>query len=604
MSGITTHHSSRGPEGESPSRSADSESAEQAEGVQDSTKPRKRSPRNGRAGTRAPKRETFDDNISDLEHQLRAGRRFNGSSKKNQISINHLLDFLSYRDLEEYQINNAHNGRKHTRKERRPSRLHQSLRGMAFVNVNYKFVVDCDGSYAAQQIDPNMPFALEDIIQIVAHRGSQCPICLTDELVAPRMLTSCGHILCLRCLLRLLESELPPAQKRHTAAVVEKYRECPLCSSVIRKKEVIPVRISTVDERFEVPQVNHDTVLTLMHRPHASLVALPVSMEELRPLAEPFPWMNAAEGFDAYLRVFRGGPEYLEEMFAGERDAILRLQDEEQTAHGEDIYTQKALEDIEGQLAAWKTAHAKREKQHHVRTNLEIDPEPFRYYQTGFHSNTTYVLSPLDMKVLRTSYGSYGDMPTSIVAPIENIRYDELSSETALTKFKYLSHLPIGTTIGFMECNWRGSPYVNSEAWTNFKSDLTKRSQTTARKLRKEEHDRIRALDEEELRTKAFYERENGTHLDETVNRLKALEISAADLPALASELAAEAEDSGSDFRSTPWGTKIRKSELEAAIEQHESWEADEMIRRARENESKNQGKKKKKRILLSSNAW
>ena len=211
----------------------------------DSRNRKKKGPKSNKTtAAKPPKRDIFNDNISDLEQQLRNGKRVNGSSKKNQISINHLLDFLSYRDLEEYHMNRS---RKHTKKERRPSRLHQSLRGMAFVNVNYKFVVDCNGNYASQQIDPNIPFALEDIFQIIAHRGNQCPICLTDELVAPRMLTACGHILCLRCLLRLLESELPQAQKRQGAAVVEKYRECPLCSSIIRKKEVKPVRISSVN---------------------------------------------------------------------------------------------------------------------------------------------------------------------------------------------------------------------------------------------------------------------------------------------------------------------------------------------------------------------
>lgn len=569
----------------------------------DSRNRKKKGPKSNKTtAAKPPKRDIFNDNISDLEQQLRNGKRVNGSSKKNQISINHLLDFLSYRDLEEYHMNRS---RKHTKKERRPSRLHQSLRGMAFVNVNYKFVVDCNGNYASQQIDPNIPFALEDIFQIIAHRGNQCPICLTDELVAPRMLTACGHILCLRCLLRLLESELPQAQKRQGAAVVEKYRECPLCSSIIRKKEVKPVRISSVDERFEIPQVNQETVLTLMYRPHASLVALPVSMEELRPLVEPFPWVNSDHEFDSYLRVFRGGSEYLEEMFAAERAQITALQEEERTAYGEDIFTQRALDDIDAQLEAWKTFRKDKAPVAPEKKTIEVDPEPFRYYQTGFHSNTIYVLSPLDMKVLRTSYGNYSAMPTSIVAPIETIRYDELSPETALTKFKYLSHLPIGTTIGFMECNWRGSPYVNSEAWTMFKNDLTKRSQSTARKLRKEEQDRIRALDEEEIRTRAFYERENGTNSDEMVSQFKALDVAYTDLPVLTSESMGDSEESDSEYRSTPWGTKIRKSELEAAMEEHESWEANEMIRRAREDMNKENGKKKKKkRILLSSNAW
>lgn len=594
MSGHTTNENKGEVE-------VESGAAENTSNEQTSRSRRKKTAKSGKVGaTKPPRRDVFNDNIADLENQLRSGKRVNGSSKKNQISINHLLDFLSYRELEEYQINRS---RKHVKRERRPSREHHSLRGMAFINVNYKFVVDDCGDYTSQLIDPNVPFALDDIFQIIAHRGNQCPICLTDELVAPRMLTACGHILCLRCLLRLLESDLPRAQKRQSEAVVEKYRECPLCTSIIRKKEIKPVRISNVDERFEIPQVNEETVLTLMYRPHASLVALPVSMEELRPLAEPFPWISSDE-FDAYLRVFRGSSEYLEEMFSAEKAQIRALQEEEQKAYGEDPFTQRALDDIDAQLEAWKTSRRDKHPKNTERS-IEFDPAPFRFYQAGFHSNTIYVLSPLDMKVLKTSYGNYSEMPTSIVAPIENIRYDELSPETSLTKFKYLSHLPIGTTIGFMECNWRGNSFVNSEAWTSFKADLNKRSQSTARKLQKEEQDRLRALNEEELRTKAFYERENGTMTDEMAANFQSLNLAYPEMPVLTSESMGDSEESEADYRSTPWGTKIPKSELEAATEMHETWEANEMIRRAREDVNKENGKKKKKkRILLSSNAW
>lgn len=80
------------------------------------------------------------------------------------------------------------------------------------------------------------------------------------------------------------------------------------------------------------------------------------------------------------------------------------------------------------------------------------------------------------MKVLKTTYSNYESLPTSIVAKIENIRYEELSQETSMTKYKYLSHLPIGTQIGFLECDWNNNEYVSQPIWDMYKNDLVKRS--------------------------------------------------------------------------------------------------------------------------------
>ena len=111
-----------------------------------------------------------DHELNIIESQLKNGKKVKGS--KNQISINHLLDFQSYRDLEEYRSNQQRNRRRRSSSHKRPySHNKIQLTGMRFINVNFKFVVDGRKDYRVQELDPNVPVDTDDIIRIIAPRG-------------------------------------------------------------------------------------------------------------------------------------------------------------------------------------------------------------------------------------------------------------------------------------------------------------------------------------------------------------------------------------------------------------------------------------------------
>ncbi|QWU88090.1 hypothetical protein CA3LBN_002355 [Candidozyma haemuli] len=566
--------------------------------------------------------KALNNDISPMERQARSGKKVNANSRKNQISINHLLDFQSYRDSPEYQ--KSQRPRQRRRSSNGPKKQHLFLHGMRFINVNYKFVLDYRKNYNVQQIDPNVPVDTDDILRIIVPKGNACPICLSEDLTAPRMITSCGHILCLTCLLSLLESEVPASMKKESKVIVEKYKDCPLCGSIIRQKDVKPVKIDNVDERFEVPKIKDEVVLTLMSRQPHRVFPLPRNFEELQETIDTFPWAAQQDpDLSQYSRFFKGDLAYLVSMYEAEREQIKAAYEEEKELYQDDgKYMRMALKNIDDDLALWSSkfnTDLPENAKAHQANKSNGHGSTFYYYQTGFKSSTVYVLSPLDIKVLKSSYNNdYAQLPSSLIAQVENIRYEELSAETALTKYKYLSHLPQGTSIGFLECKWQNNEYISKETWNTFKGDLTKRSKQSSKKFHSEESKRRRALNDEERRTREFFNRENNPHEEHDwmpPANFGSLSISDyRDLPALSAEsqdLESSPEEQEQQeaqrLQRTVWGTSIPHSEIQS-LEGEESWDAEEMIRKAREEmerqEASDTGKKKKKKkklILLSS---
>src|ERR1700712_4445705 len=68
---------------------------------------------------------------------------------------------------------------------------------------------------------------------------------------------------------------------------------------------------------------------------------------------------------------------------------------------------------------------------------------------------------------------------------------DELRKRT-----KYLSHLPYGCEVGFLECNW--TDVVSPEILDQFKDEIERRRKRNRDKETREEKDRVRAEKEED----------------------------------------------------------------------------------------------------------
>lgn len=570
-----------------------------------------------------------DDSKRDVHNtadKLKTKKKINGSNKKKKISIDHLLDFQSYEDLEEYQHkrSNGHRSRAKYNSGRKYSDTHNKLQlqGMSFINVNYKFVVDYRYNCKPQKLDPNVPIDLKHILQIIVPKGNTCPICLSEDPVAPRMICSCGHILCLTCLISLLESDIPTFNKKDEYTIPQKYRECPLCFSVIREKEIKPVIIENVDERFEIPKINDEVILTLMSRYQDSVIALPKNLQRH---GDDFPMIDENGSYHQYLRIFRGGLEHILDMYETDRRNILETLRKDSEDYDEDSkYVTKALKNIETDVDNWTNYFSEtileRSCVQQAGESTSHNFGLFYYYQTGFNASTKYVLSPLDIKILKTNYGNdYTKLPSVIIAKVENIKYEDLTEEAATKKYKYLSHYPLGTSLGFLECDWSKSSYIDEGTWNTFKDDLIKRSKNSARKLKREDREKQRALINEEKRTRSFFENENNGVLgyqpeDEVARHFGSLSIiDNRYLPPLSSESSRNVEDALealTDLQTTIWGTKIPKPESENS-DSNDEWGTQELLRKAREelencknNESNAKGKKKKKKlVLLSSNS-
>ncbi|EGV61607.1 hypothetical protein CANTEDRAFT_124496 [Yamadazyma tenuis ATCC 10573] len=581
---------------------------------------------------------------SHLDSQLWMGKKVNGNNRQNQISLNHLIHYQPYKESDEYKSRHSKPKSRRLRSSRNsfndPSadRYKVPLRGMGFINLNYKFVVDYRGDYKSQEIDPNVPVSPENVIRIVVPTGNACPICLSDTPIAPRMITSCGHILCLKCLLSLLDTEIPTNKKKQSAAVVEKYNDCPLCSSIIRKNETKPALILDVDDRFETPKVGDDVIMSLMSRPHSRLFAVPRAIEEIHYQIKNFPSVDMTDpDLTPYSRLFKADLVYIFKMYNQEKEQILKTYAEEKELYNDDgKYSMLAIDEINKDIDRWVKWYNQEEsnpiKAESIVKNDNIDSSnSFFYYETGFNARATFVLSPLDIKVLKSNYNNeYGNLPSVVIAKVENIQYEELTPENSLKKYKYLSHLPWGTSIGFLQCNWHNNEYISNDTWELFKDDLVKRTKKSQRKFEKEDRAKKRAETEEERKAMLFYERENDPSKSSRFEEYHELYdeelfygsanfgslsiIDNRELPLLSSEGNEEEavdsdESSVAAYETTVWGTKVKKSENSTDPTSGDDWDAEEMIRKAKEEMErqeevvgKKKNKKKKKLVLLSSN--
>jgi hypothetical protein len=202
---------------------------------------------------------------------------------------------------------------------------------LRYVHANYRFIVDPRGDYRAQRVDADIHLDWNTVLQILASSQSQdasCPICLGTP-VAPRM-ARCGHIFCLPCLIRYMQSEdegKAPEKKARS-------KKCPLCWDSIYISETRPVRWYMGQEN-EPPREGGDVVLRLVMRSAGSTLAMPRDGADVLNNDEDIPWHYAAEVMD-YARVMRGGEDYMMEQFNGEIHELEQQEKEDELMFGED----------------------------------------------------------------------------------------------------------------------------------------------------------------------------------------------------------------------------------------------------------------------------
>lgn len=112
-----------------------------------------------------------------------------------------------------------------------------------------------------------------------------------------------------------------------------------------------------------------------------------------------------------------------------------------------------------------------------------VPPAPsYYFYQSSLGANV--FLHPLDIRMLLAHYGSYNLFPSSMT--FETTGYDPGTINDDLRKrCKYLSHLPLGSEIVFVETNL--AELVSSTILAQFEQPLKARRQKRRDKVRKED---------------------------------------------------------------------------------------------------------------------
>lgn len=431
----------------------------------------------------------------DTMAEIRALR--NSSSRRGQTSITHLMSYALPPRPHETHYNTSH-----ARPYRRNptwgvgSGYHAADKAR-YIHANYRFVVNPGGRYATQAADADEHIDWADVLQVIASAESQqtsCPICLSEP-VAPRM-AKCGHIFCLPCLLRFMntttsaDDEQQPGGKKQQA----RWRKCPICEDSVHLPEVRPVRFYAGQE-CSLPRVGDDVIMRLMMRTAHNTLALPKEgASEVFQAGDEVPWHFAANVLD-YARIMRGTSDYMAEQFDSEvEDLVKQEQEDELLYHEDNEWTQKAMRAI--RAAKEKVAELK-EAETVAALETATTPGPTHQSKQGeqnfyFYSSPPHLyLSPLDIRILKTKYGSFSAFPSTLLPRVEHISTGHAVDEALRKRAKYLGHLPRGCLISFLECDW--TDIVPPEILDTFSDEIERRRKRNREKATQEERERIQA---------------------------------------------------------------------------------------------------------------
>lgn len=550
-----------------------------------------------------------DDFDMTIAEELNSGN-YKMKGRRAQVSINHLLQL----QFPEVKKSPESIPPKSVRRKQNNSH-HIHLHGDSFVNAHYRVLADNRINYKEQSNNPNVPVPRENIVRIVVPRGQNCPICLSEEPVVPRMVV-CGHIFCLSCLLSFFAAEEAVKNKDTGYVQKRKFKECPLCGSILRSQNFKPV-IFESDKSQELPQIGKESSFHLMCKPHGSMLPLPVHLG-VDPLAVgDFPPVEMSQ-LAPYSRMMTCSSGYAIELLERDIDALNTQYEVDRVLYNDDgKFYKLALEELNAGVARILQDIDKEPvdvpslASLHLGTNLKAkydESNAFFFFQTAFESSTRYFLSPLDVKMLLFTYERYSRFPDELNAVVENVIYDTVVTEELMTRYKYISHLPLGTEIAMIELDWRSTDLIAQEVYGKFAPELKERRRRLH--MRRTREDKQKKLYERrvEKEHKEFYQRENGEEYgpeiiydssDPVLDSLK-----------LESDSADDIHEPHRKER-TIWGTSIPVDEESS----RENQEFEAMLReRMQQAESGNDGqlpvqggkrdkkKKKSKVMLFSSN--
>ncbi|KAI9836228.1 MAG: hypothetical protein M1819_001565 [Sarea resinae] len=127
-----------------------------------------------------------------------------------------------------------------------------------------------------------------------------------------------------------------------------------------------------------------------------------------------------------------------------------------------------------------------------VATEHRPADSPYYFYQALLH----YYLSPLDIRILKVAFGNFAAFPATILPRVERVSTGHVIDDELRKRTKYLTHLPYGCEVGFLECDW--TDVVSPEVLKNFMPEIERRRKRNKDKESREEKERMRAEKEED----------------------------------------------------------------------------------------------------------
>ncbi|KAF9893558.1 hypothetical protein FE257_010870 [Aspergillus nanangensis] len=518
-------------------------------------------PRNNQSRKNLHKRQRRPGLLDDDEYNESAIMK-STNSRKGQTSITHLMNF-SLPPRPQYQPP-PRNARRYASWGLGSG--YHAMDKARYVHANYRFIVAPNKNYHAQAANADVHLDWNSVLQVLVSAQTQaasCPICLSTP-TAPRM-ARCGHIFCLPCLIRYMnaaDENAQPTEKK------PRWKKCPICWDSVYTSETRPVRWFRGQEG-DLPFEGSDVVLRLVKREPGSTLALPRDGAESIRADDDIPWYHAAEvadyarimkgGEDYMSSQYDSEIEDLQrqaledELMFGDdttwsRKAIATIRDAKEKLRGignpPDVPRQSVTscdppeepnQDVPADVSCLATQHAPPAESSSIpngtdptveaMTQLDLNAtpgtkskqrdrgtggskgssqpsdHPFYFYQ----ALPQFYLSPLDVRILKTAWGEYGSFPATILPRVEHISTGHIVDDELRKRMKYLSHLPQGCEVNFLECDWRD--VVVPEVLGQFRAETDRRRKRNKDKETREEKDRLRAEKEDDKRWAAAHHR-------------------------------------------------------------------------------------------------
>ena len=109
-----------------------------------------------------------------------------------------------------------------------------------------------------------------------------------------------------------------------------------------------------------------------------------------------------------------------------------------------------------GKKSASKHDSTVRQRQAHVCTgNIPTSSSEDAVFFHQAADGQPFFLTPLSIRVLRSAFGSYADMPRELAAPVMDIEHLVVTEEVR-RKHRHIAHLPLGAQIALCELDRRG----------------------------------------------------------------------------------------------------------------------------------------------------